>query len=169
MKWVVSRKSKFFINWLTIQIFEWIHPNFEWIATVYTTWKWIKGGTSLRMGKKCHFWIFHLKSSITHAGSPLKFFWPYDKQNPLKMTTEILKNGKNNGYMFRFLALLKSNILLHYFRIFSHNFWDTNKNLVSFCSPNECASSYVAFFLIFDLVCLQSWKICGKNSIFSDF
>ena len=105
----------------------------------------IKGGTSLRMSKKCNFRIFRPKSSITIAGSPLNFFLPYDKQNPLKMTTEILKNGKNNRYRFRFLALLKSNILPHYFRIF----FSTNKNLVSFCSPNECASSCVAFFLKF--------------------
>ena len=74
-----------------------------------------RGGTSSKMGQTYHFRISHPKSSITHAGSPQKIIWPYDKENTLKMSTEILKNDKNNGYRFRFLALLKTYIFIFHF------------------------------------------------------
>ena len=117
------------------------------------------------MGQKYHFKILHPKSSITHAGSPRKIIWPYDKNNTLKMSTEILKNDKNNGYRFRFLALLKTYIFIFHFGS-PPTVFELQQFFWCHFVPLMCAQLYKHFFSNFDLVFSKSWKMYEKNGFF---
>jgi len=101
------------------------------------------------------------KSSIIHAGSPKNIIWPYDKNNTLKMSAEILKNDKNNGHRFRFLALLKTYIFIFHFGS-PPTVFELQQFFWCHFVPLMCAQLYKYFFSNFDLVFSKSWKMYEK-------
>ena len=83
-----------------------------------------------KMGKKFNFGDLCLMLSTILEESAQKNLGLQGSSNLLKMEIEILKNGKNNGYWFSFLPLLKNYIFMTFGTLFS-NCMKAGKNLIA--------------------------------------
>ena len=111
------------------------------------------------MGPKFNFSDLCLMHSTIVEKSSQKNLVHQGGSNLLKIKIEILKNGKNNGYQFRFLALLKTTFCSHHFSYSSHSFLVTEFFLVSFCSSDVCATLHTPLFSF----SIQFSHNCGES------